>query len=701
MRNRGMVSIALVLFAVLALSATAIYAEEQKSCAVLMHGTGSMPEADDFAVSDNCEEIAYDDGSAEECWSYLVGGGWGRCLAVHFTRSDNYETLKTARFNIMRNSSVTDNSFNWSVLNWTGTKPGSKIASGTITPTEDGWQDVDVGCISVPEDFVIAMHWRQGHAPCLWADINSPTNRSWDYPWSSEGYPWNLESEKNYMIRAVCDGAPDINVTPDRINASLNPGESVDRMLVICNDGSGDLVYNISIAYDTDGKAVTEQVGSITAISPLRGTAVSESIEIRYDDGEADDGISSKKPGAGMAVHFTSPDPANDVLETAKFYLYLNDSAPSNSFDWSVLEWTGTAPGSEIASGTTIPKTDDSWYDVDMDAITVPEDFVIAMYWKQGFAPYLGYDDDAPTHNRSLLYNEEWYAWQYDHDLMMRAVMGDDGNGEWLSVNKTSGTVASDDKCDKIAVTIDATGLAIGDYSAEIVISSNDPDEDENPVVVPVSLRVVSATTVTIDSANVSEGSNETVPINITDVADLCGVDIWLSYDSSVVVVDDISKGNLGPIAHNISNDPGVTKMAWDSTEGVTGNFILAYVTLTAVGSGGSVSPLDLAVNELYDSSLGDIVHNVVNGTFEVTIELMEGDVNMDGCVSLKDSTAIKLNLVGRMDLNDSQLKCADTRDDGKVNLKDSTFIRQWLVDPSTPLWQSPEDNDMGKPIAC
>jgi len=64
------------------------------------------------------------------------------------------------------------------------------------------------------------------------------------------------------------------------------------------------------------------------------------------------------------------------------------------------------------------------------------------------------------------------------------------GAGEdcaWLSENPTSGSVAPAGS-NEITVTIDTTGLAAGDYSAEIVIDNNDPDE--NPTVVPVTLHV-------------------------------------------------------------------------------------------------------------------------------------------------------------------------------------------------------------------
>ena len=58
-----------------------------------------------------------------------------------------------------------------------------------------------------------------------------------------------------------------------------------------------------------------------------------------------------------------------------------------------------------------------------MGDISVPADFVIAMYWRQGYAPYLGYDDDSPIDDRSFFYNETWYPWPYEEDLMIRAVM--------------------------------------------------------------------------------------------------------------------------------------------------------------------------------------------------------------------------------------------------------------------------------------
>lgn len=57
----------------------------------------------------------------------------------------------------------------------------------------------------------------------------------------------------------------------------------------------------------------------------------------------------------------------------------------------------------------------------------------------------------------------------------------------WLDANPKSGAVASETHTD-ITVTINTTGLTLGNYSAELFIASNDPDM--NPTIVPVQVTV-------------------------------------------------------------------------------------------------------------------------------------------------------------------------------------------------------------------
>jgi hypothetical protein len=190
-------------------------------------------------------------------------------------------------------------------------------------------------------------------------------------------------------------------------------------------------------------------------------------------------------------------------------------------------------------------------------------------------------------------------------------------------------------------------------------------------------LKYNKSTEVSIEDASAPQGGTVTVPINIVDVANMCGANIWLNYNKNVVIVDSVSNGDLVPLTYNIDNTAGVTKITWDITSGMTGDFVFAYVTLKAVGDNGDTCLLDLDVKELYDCDLVEIPRTVVNGTFEVIPPLMEGDVtDLNVCVSLKDSTLIKFYLVDMATLTPDQRECADTNDDGEVTLKDSTAIK-------------------------
>jgi hypothetical protein len=140
-------------------------------------------------------------------------------------------------------------------------------------------------------------------------------------------------------------------------------------------------------------------------------------------------------------------------------------------------------------------------------------------------------------------------------------------------------------------------------------------------------LKYNKSTEVSIEDASAPQGGTVTVPINIVDVANMCGANIWLNYNKNVVIVDSVSNGDLVPLTYNIDNTAGVTKITWDITSGMTGDFVFAYVTLKAVGDNGDTCLLDLDVKELYDCDLVEIPRTVVNGTFEVIPPLMEGDV--------------------------------------------------------------------------
>jgi hypothetical protein len=215
-----------------------------------------------------------------------------------------------------------------------------------------------------------------------------------------------------------------------------------------------------------------------------------------------------------------------------------------------------------------------------------------------------------------------------------------------------------------------------------------------------------SGTVVSIPDATVGPGGQITLPINIIDITDVGAVTIWLHYNSSVVWVTNVTNGELGNVTYSMDNATGLTIMDWFSDTGETGDFVFAYVTLKAVGSRDETSPLNLDVITLKNTYGNSIAYTVDNGTF--TIGLMEGDVNLDGCVSIVDAMFIAQWVVGLRTLIADQLECADTFDIGNPDIADAMHIAQWVVDPDgslgvliVPLWQSPADDNMLHPQPC
>lgn len=145
------------------------------------------------------------------------------------------------------------------------------------------------------------------------------------------------------------------------------------------------------------------------------------------------------------------------------------------------------------------------------------------------------------------------------------------------------------------------------------------------------------ATVVSIDDASALNGATIEVPIRITGVTNMCGADILLSYDTAVVSVGEMKAGDLGSVTSSKDDVDGTVKMVWDATDGKTGDFVIMYVTLKALGDPCDGCALNLDVNELYDCGLVDIEHTVQDGTFKV---LPCGDPVTSTTVSIEDATA-------------------------------------------------------------
>jgi C1A family cysteine protease len=149
---------------------------------------------------------------------------------------------------------------------------------------------------------------------------------------------------------------------------------------------------------------------------------------------------------------------------------------------------------SNHATGVSID-ADLSWIGGDPDAgDTVTYD---VYFGTSSTPPLVSNDQSGTAYDPGTLANNTTYYWQIvatdNHAGLTTGPVWDfttvmAGDCPWLDENPKSGTVEPGNS-DSMTVTIDTTGVTNGDYSAEIVISSNDIGEPG--VTVPVALHVV------------------------------------------------------------------------------------------------------------------------------------------------------------------------------------------------------------------
>ena len=163
-----------------------------------------------------------------------------------------------------------------------------------------------------------------------------------------------------------------------------------------------------------------------------------------------------------------------------------------------------------------------------------------------------------------------------------------------------------------------------------------------------VSTSIVSAhATVTVEIgsvANVTLGENTTTSITIKNVTtdDVGTITVNLTYDKSVVRVLNTTNSSFDFHDNEIRNDAGYTRIAAFQSEndGMTGDVELCDVILKAIRNPGEEpNPLNISIEELKNSSGGDIPCMVNNGTFTVRASeanwtfmvYLDGDNNLEG----------------------------------------------------------------------
>jgi len=265
-----------------------------------------------------------------------------------------------------------------------------------------------------------------------------------------------------------------------------------------------------------------------------------------------------------------------------------------------------------------------------------------------GYAVYLGfniYGSEAGTESIQLFANA------------LKWVTG--GGTSWLSVDPTSGIIPAGDSVD-IEVTFDATGLNGGDYRANIVIYSNDPDEPEDTV--PAHLHVTGAPDIVISEDTLDYG-NVFIGASVIDtfIVSNEGTDLLtvsnISSDNPDYTVDTTSFALNPKESHKV-----LVAFVPSKAGAITGTLTIASndpdePTLTVVLRGEGIVPPDIAISP---DSLSDVliigessvdiltIDNTGGSDLRFQIEMSEQHVSRESEPAVKgyDSSYYGANLV-------------------------------------------------------
>lgn len=130
--------------------------------------------------------------------------------------------------------------------------------------------------------------------------------------------------------------------------------------------------------------------------------------------------------------------------------------------------------------------------------------------------------------------------------------------------------------------------------------------------------------TVTIGNYTVGYNGSVIAPLIASGVTDLGAVTVDLSFNPAVVHVTSVAAGTGNALTFglisNIDNSKGFATISSGSLTGLSGDVIIANFALDAVGSRGTSSPLNIAINLFADASHGnDIPVTPINGSFIIT----------------------------------------------------------------------------------
>ncbi len=274
-------------------------------------------------------------------------------------------------------------------------------------------------------------------------------------------------------------------------------------------------------------------------------------------------------------------------------------------------------------------------------------------------------------------------------------------NVEWLTVQPQSGQIEPGESQD-VTLTIDAD-LPAGEYSAELLVASNDPLS--NGEFVSVDLTVIESITVTPspgeDDLEVNPNEEFLVPITVASLNDL-GVESFqftLAFDDDLLeplgIVTDgtLSEGTSTAVNTTVPGEVSVA-VAEQAGAGVSSPVLFNIVPMDIDGD----SPVLLYVRFRAEEMLGstDLTFDsfqfnegeppVTPAVGSVEVVPLYGDASLNVEVSAFDASLVLDAVVDAVELNEAAQAAADVTDNGEVSALDASLILRFAAgDPGVP----------------
>ena len=304
---------------------------------------------------------------------------------------------------------------------------------------------------------------------------------------------------------------------------------------------------------------------------------------------------------------------------------------------------------------------------------------------------YLAADGYDGSNTNVTIYDmsRDTTVWRIDPDIHEIYALAFSPNGEYLAVGSNDEriifyrigtditrveTISTTGQVNDLAWSPDGRLISDGKKVWQITVVHAD---------MPVNLSVIS-----IDSINA--GETFTLDFIVTDVSDLAGWQLGITFNPAVLRAVSVNEGNFlkkgggntffqsGEIDNTTGEIDGVTATFIGSV-GISGDGKLLSISFEAKTSGMGL----LALNnvQFIASSAEVIAYDITINPIIVGDGMLAWDVNSDGVVDLVDLIHVSQNFGA----TDSTLPRVDVNADGTVNISDLMIVAQHLGESTNP----------------